>query len=120
MIRRDSGVMMAETGWSRLVSKRRSRLVTMPTTLPPSITGRPENLCCRVSDADIADRHRRRNGDRVLDHTRFEALDLGNLAACSLGVKFLSRTMPIPPSWARVMARLASVTVSMAAETKGG
>src|SRR6187401_3633352 len=44
------GVMMFFTGWSRLVSKRRSRLVTMPTTLPPFFTtGKPEILCVRCS-----------------------------------------------------------------------
>ena len=42
-------VMMFATGWSRLVSKRRSRLVTMPTTRLPSTTGSPEIRCCWVS-----------------------------------------------------------------------
>ncbi|MND04238.1 hypothetical protein D3C83_244210 [compost metagenome] len=42
------GVMMFFTGWSRLSSKRRSRLVTMPTTRLPSRTGRPEMRCLRV------------------------------------------------------------------------
>ena len=41
--------MMLATGWSRLVSKRRSRLVTMPTTRLPSTTGSPEIRCCCVS-----------------------------------------------------------------------
>ena len=47
---RSRGVMMLRTGWSSSDSKRRSRLVTMPTTflLPPSTTGRPEMRCSRV------------------------------------------------------------------------
>src|SRR5574340_917708 len=45
---RSFGVMMLATGWSSRVSKRRSRLVTMPTTLPSSITGRPEIRFVRV------------------------------------------------------------------------
>ena len=42
VIRRSFGVMMLRTGWSSSDSKRRSRLVTIPTTLPRSTTGRPE------------------------------------------------------------------------------
>ena len=42
-----------ETGWS-IGFKRRSWLVTMLTTLPPSITGRPRELCCE-REHDIAD-----------------------------------------------------------------
>ena len=40
--RRGCGVMIFDTGWSMRVSKRRSRLVTMPTSLSPSTTGTPE------------------------------------------------------------------------------
>ena len=39
-------------------------------------------------------------------------------AACSAAVRFLW-TMPMPPSWAIAMAKRDSVTVSMAAETRG-
>ena len=46
---RSPGVMIAETGWSRFVSKRRSRFVTMPTTRLPSTTGSPEIRCFWVS-----------------------------------------------------------------------
>ena len=45
-------------------------------------------------------------------------LTLATWAACSCAVKFLC-TMPMPPSCAMAIAKRASVTVSMAAETKG-
>ena len=45
-------------------------------------------------------------------------LTLATSAACSFGEKFLWM-MPIPPSCAMAIARRASVTVSMAAETSG-
>ena len=90
----------------------------MPTTRLPSSTGRPEILWVRVSESHIADGHRRRDGDRILEHAGFEALDLETSAACRRGLKFLC-TMPMPPSCANAMARRVSVTVSMAADTSG-
>jgi hypothetical protein len=45
-------------------------------------------------------------------------LTLETSAACCAGVMFLW-TMPMPPSCARAMASLASVTVSMAADNRG-
>ncbi len=39
------GVMISRTGASMRVSKRRSRLVTMPTTRPLSTTGKPDTPC---------------------------------------------------------------------------
>ena len=46
VIRRSRGVMISRTGASMRVSKRRSRLVTMPTTVLPCSTGKPEMPCC--------------------------------------------------------------------------
>ena len=43
--RRSRGVMMSRTGTSMRVSKRRSRPVTMPTTVLPCSTGKPEMPC---------------------------------------------------------------------------
>ncbi len=44
--RRSRGVMISRTGASSRVSKRKSRLVTMPTTTLPCSTGNPETPCC--------------------------------------------------------------------------
>ena len=53
-----------------------------------------------------------------LDHAALELLDARRLrAACASMVMFLWM-MPMPPSCAMVMARRASVTVSMAADTQ--
>ena len=111
-------VMMFDTGWSRLVSNRRSRLVTMPTTRRPSTTGRPENRFCffssTTSRTDIV-------GGIVsgsLTTPLSKRLTLATSAACFAGVMFLWM-IPSPPSCAMAIARRASVTVSIAAETSG-
>ena len=49
VIKRSRGVMMVLTGTSMRDSKRMSRPVTMPTTLPPSITGKPDLPSCSHS-----------------------------------------------------------------------
>ena len=112
------GVMMALTGWSSCVSKRRSRFVTMPTTLPFFTTGKPEILCCccsamtsltLISGGMVI-------GSRTTPDSK--RLTLATSAACAWAVMFLW-TMPMPPSCAMAIARRASVTVSMAAETSG-
>src|SRR5262245_48934520 len=112
------GVMMAFTGASSSVSKRRSRLVTMPTTLLPFTTGKPEILCSRCSA--ITSRTGSSGGIVIgsrstPDSKRFTFC---TAAACAVGLMLLWM-MPIPPSCARAIARRASVTVSMAADTIG-
>ncbi len=47
VISRSRGVMISRTGASMRVSKRRSRPLTMPTTVPFSTTGKPEMPCWR-------------------------------------------------------------------------
>jgi len=60
----------------------------------------------------------RRDCDRFLDHAALEFLDLENLTRLLLeGHVLMDDAMP--PSCASVMARRASVTVSMAADTSG-
>ena len=67
---------------------------------------------------DLADGHVGRDGDRVADHAALELLDARDFGGLASMVMFLW-TMPMPPSCAMVMARRASVTVSMAADTSG-
>jgi hypothetical protein len=57
-----------------------------------------------------------RDGDRVVDDAALVLLDAQHLAAWDSAVMFLWIT-PMPPSWASAIARRASVTVSMAADT---
>ncbi len=112
------GVMMFFTGWSRFVSKRRSRLVTMPTTRPRSRTGSPEMRCLlvisRTSRTDILGVTEIGSFTTPLS----KRLTFATSSACAAGGMFLC-TMPMPPSWARAMASRDSVTVSMAAESSG-
>ena len=112
------GVMIAFTGWSSAVSKRRSRLVTMPTTLPLFTTGKPEILCsrCRAITSRTVCSGVTVIGSRSTPDSK--RLTLATSAACPCAVRFLW-TMPIPPSCAIAMASRASVTVSMAADTSG-
>ena len=116
--RRSPLVMMLATGWSRFVSNRVSRLVTMPTTRLPSTTGRPEKRCCRLSAStsrtDIV-------GGIVIGSLTTplsKRLTFATSAACFAGDMFLC-TMPRPPSCAIAIARRASVTVSIAADSSG-
>ncbi len=112
------GVMISATGTSSRSSKRRSRLVTMPTTRLPSTTGRPEIrfvLCSAIASRTGM------SGVMVIGSRSTPAskrLTLATSAACFCGLRFLW-TMPMPPSWASVIASGASVTVSIAAETSG-
>ncbi len=78
------GVMMSLTGASRRVSKRTSRLVTMPTTVLPCSTGKPGHAVLLRQLDDLAHRLVGRHGDRVAQHARLVALDardLGRLLA---------------------------------------
>jgi hypothetical protein len=116
--RRSRGVMMVLTGASSRVSKRRSRLVTMPTTTLPCRTGNPEiprafdnSMTWRTVISGVTVTGSRSTPDSY-------RLTLATSAACCFGVRFLC-TKPMPPSWASAIARRASVTVSIAAETSG-
>ena len=118
--RRSRGVMMAETGRSRRFSKRRSRLVTMPTTLPFSTTGRPDILRLRCARSSKSSRMRTLGAmiTGSLTMPLSWRFTLETALACISGVMFLWM-MPMPPSCAIEMAKRASVTVSIAAESKG-
>ena len=115
---RSRGVMTDDTGASSFSSKRRSRLVTMPTTRSPSTTGTPEMPRARVSS--MTWRMVRSGvtviGSRMTPDSYF--LTRTTSRAWASMVMFLWM-MPRPPSCAMVMARRASVTVSMAAEIIG-
>jgi len=109
---------MLRTGSPCLRSKRRSRLVTMPTSLPSSTTGTPEMLLARVSrsTSPIEVCGPTVIGLRITPASNF--LTWRTWAACCSTVRFLWM-MPMPPCWAMVMASRASVTVSIAADTIG-
>ena len=109
---------MCRTGSSSLVSKRISRLVTMPTNCPLSTTGTPEILRARVSliTSPMVVSGLTVNGSRITPASKF--LTLATCVACSLKDIFLCK-MPMPPNCAMAMAKRASVTVSMAADTIG-
>ena len=111
--------MMLATGWSRLVSKRRSRLVTMPTTLR-AFQHRQAGEFVTAASAPITSRTDIVGGTVIgsLTTPLSKRLTLATSAACLAGDMFLWR-MPRPPSCAIAMARRASVTVSIAAETSG-
>ncbi|OIQ63674.1 hypothetical protein GALL_547840 [mine drainage metagenome] len=109
---------MSRTGVSKRVSNRRSRLVTMPTTLPFSITGKPEMPCCMAS---CTTSRTLTVGEMVMGSRSTpdsKRLTRATSAAWALALKFLWM-MPIPPSCAMAMASRDSVTVSIAAETRG-
>src|SRR5467141_1225191 len=112
------GVMIDFTGWSSSASKRRSRLVTMPTTLPLLTTGKPEILycCCSAITSRTVISGEMVIGSRSTPDSK--RLTLATSTACAWGVRFLWM-MPMPPSCAMAMASRASVTVSMAADTRG-
>ena len=117
--RRSFLVMMWRTGSSSSVSKRMSRWVTMPASWPSlPTTGTPEMLCAWVSASTsrMLVSGPTVIGSRITPDSNF--LTLATSAACCSSGRFLWM-MPMPPSWAMAMARRASVTVSMAAETIG-
>ena len=110
--------MTLEMGWSNLVSKRRSRLVTMPTSLSPTTTGTPEMpraLVMSMTWRMVV------SGVTVMGSTTtplsYFLTRLTSRTCASMGM--LLWTMPMPPSWAMAMASRASVTVSMAADMIG-
>ena len=115
---RSCGVMTVDTGASSFVSKRRSRCVTMPTALEPTTTGTPEMFFARVSSSTsrIVLSGEIVIGSWITPLSNF--LTRCTSRAWASMLMFLW-TMPMPPSCAIVIARRASVTVSMAADRIG-
>ena len=111
-------VMMRSTLLAVSLWKRRSRRVIMPTSLPPSSTGRPDMLWRAISSRAFSIVA---SGVRVTGEVMTPASERFTLRT-SLAWRAMSRLrwiIPRPPSCASAMARRASVTVSIAAETIG-
>ncbi len=114
-----SRVIIASTFWSRFLSKRTSRLVRMPTSRPSLRHRDAGDLVLPHQLHRAVQRRVGLDGDRIHHHAALVLLDLGDLERLLLGwSRFLWMT-PMPPSWAMAMAVRASVTVSMAALTRG-
>ena len=111
-------VITLSMGMSKRVSKRKSRLVRMPTSLPCSVMGTPEILYLRMtSRASLT----LSVGDMVTGSTIMplsERFTLSTSLACCSMVR-LRWMMPRPPCCASAIAMCDSVTVSMAALTMG-
>ncbi|OQC35211.1 MAG: hypothetical protein BWX66_01660 [Deltaproteobacteria bacterium ADurb.Bin058] len=111
-------VMQADTGWFMLVSNCRSLEVRIPTNLPSLTTGRPEMPCRRIASTASP---RRKSGPTVTGSSIIllsDFLTRSTSRAWASMDRFLWIT-PIPPCLAMEIAALASVTVSIAALTKG-
>ena len=113
-------VISAETDWLRSFANLTSLLVKIPTSLSsnPSTTGMPLILYFSIN---LKASPRVWSGFIVTGLTTIPAsnfLTFLTSDAWSFIVKFLCRT-PMPPNWAIVIANLCSVTVSIAAESKG-
>ena len=114
-----SEVISADTGRSRSISNCRSRLVMIPTSVPsgrtigtPLIEKRDMRACASLSEA---------SGPRVIG---FMIMPLSERFTRSTSCTWRSTGMflwitPTPPSRATAIAISASVTVSIAADTKG-
>ena len=90
----------------------------MPTAFLPTTTGTPEMPRARVSSSTS---RMLMSGETVIGSLMTPLsnfLTRPTSRACASMVMLLWM-MPMPPSWAMVIARRASVTVSMAAETSG-
>ncbi len=113
-----SRVMSSETRASIRVSKRKSRLVRMPTRTGPLVTGMPEILyfCIRSTASWMRLSGSMVTGLRIMP--LMERLTMSTSLHCSAMDMFLWMK-PIPPSSARALAMTASVTVSMAADSSG-
>jgi len=112
------GVIMFLMGWSRLVSKRKSRLVTIPTILPLSTTGIPEILWVRLSSSTSRTVMWLWIVIGSFTTPDSKRLTRATCAACFMAVMFLW-IKPRPPSCANAIASGASVTVSIAADNSG-
>ena len=71
--------MTSEIGRSKRVSKRRSRLVRMPTSLPSLVTGHAGDAVARHQRLRVGDRLVGTDGDRVHDHAALAAFDAVHL-----------------------------------------
>ena len=118
-VARFSWVISSATGWLGRSAKRTSRLVRMPTSLPPrSTTGMPLIRCRVISACACASVA---SGVMVIGLTtmplsnRFTARTASH---CSCTVRLRCRT-PIPPNCAITIAMSASVTVSIADDSTG-
>ena len=116
--RRSFGVMTVETGASKRSSKRRSRCVTIPTAFLPTTTGTPEMPRERVrsSTSRMLMSGETVIGSRMTPLSNFFTRPTSRACASMLMLLWIT---PMPPSWAIAMARRASVTVSMAADSRG-
>ncbi len=115
---RSRGVMTEDTGASSLVSKRRSRWVTMPKALPSRTTGTPEMFLARVSSitSRMVASGRTVIGSWMMPLSK--RLTCATWRAC-VSIDMFLWMMPMPPSCAIEIARRCSVTVSIAAESTG-
>ena len=114
-----SCVINSDTFWLGLEAKRTSRLVKMPTSLPPfSVTGTPEILfsVIKSSASDSLASGAMVSGLTTMPLSNF--FTLVTSAACSCGVRLRCNT-PMPPACAMAIAISLSVTVSMAADKSG-
>ena len=122
-VMRPSAVMRVETGVSRqpadCSTKRRSRFVTMPTRWPvSSVTGTPETWNSDISSIALA---MEVVGETVMGFVIMPASDrfTRSTSAAWSAIERLRCMTPMPPSRAMAIARRDSVTVSIAAETRG-
>ena len=112
-------VISSVMGRDMVFSKRKSRLVTMPTSFPwGSITGMPPILCSRMMDnaSPAVASAVKVMGSLIMPLS--ERLTLRTSLACAAMLMFLCTT-PMPPERAMAMAIRLSVTVSIAALTMG-
>src|SRR5207247_3844935 len=118
LFRSSSFVISSETGRLVRVWNRRSRRVRMPASVLSLVTGTP---LMRYFDISSSASATLAVGETVTGSTIIpdsERLTLSTSLAWASIVMFLWMN-PRPPSWAMAMARGASVTVSIAAETTG-
>ena len=116
---RFSLVINSAMGRAPCFSKRRSRFVTMPTSMPASsVTGMPPILCSRMmaSASPAVASLLKVTGSWIMPLS--ERFTLRTSLACAAMLMFLCTT-PMPPFRAMAMAMRLSVTVSMAALTMG-
>src|SRR5579863_3784647 len=117
-VTRFSFVITLLTAWSRFFSNRRSRLVRMPTSRAPRVTGSPETrYFVMMSIASRTDS----SGEIVTGSTIIPLSERFTRSTSSAwrSTPMLRCTNPSPPWRAMAIARRDSVTVSIAAETSG-
>jgi hypothetical protein len=118
-VTRPSEVISSVTGTSMRSVKRRSRLVMMPTSRPSgAVTGTPEmwNFSMTAMASPTVASGPMTTGSTIMpDSERFTR----STSAAWSSMERLRWMTPMPPWRAMAMARRASVTVSIAAETSG-